>query len=273
MRLIRRLKSLFVEDVEHLKATSLEVNEIFGITIQGEGASAGKEVVFLRLANCNISCQKCDTDFTWRFDDKHPHVNNVVYKREDEIHKMSLFEIRKELYKKGTVPVTTLGVAHSFYVKALVVSGGEPLMQQKRLAPLLMQLKKEGWWIEIETNGTLVPRRELVDTVDQINCSPKLDSTFSGESLKRRIREGALKALASEEKTHFKFVISEKENMTEALELIQRFGMKTIYLMPEGRVLSEIQEKKPWVEALAKEYGLRFSTRLHVELWGNKRAV
>src|SRR5882762_4105540 len=40
------------------------VKEMFGPTLQGEGAHAGRAVVFLRFAACNLDCPGCDTDFS-----------------------------------------------------------------------------------------------------------------------------------------------------------------------------------------------------------------
>src|SRR6185503_19654802 len=39
------------------------VKEMFGPTLQGEGAHAGRPCVFLRFAVCNLACTWCDTDF------------------------------------------------------------------------------------------------------------------------------------------------------------------------------------------------------------------
>jgi organic radical activating enzyme len=39
------------------------VKELFGPTLQGEGAHAGRPCVFLRFAACNLACTWCDTDF------------------------------------------------------------------------------------------------------------------------------------------------------------------------------------------------------------------
>jgi len=39
------------------------VKEMFGPTLQGEGAHAGRPCVFLRFAACNLECPWCDTDF------------------------------------------------------------------------------------------------------------------------------------------------------------------------------------------------------------------
>ncbi len=232
---------------------------MFGPTVQGEGKNAGKPVAFLRLANCNLHCFKCDTEFTWNFENRFPHVDGKLYKRKDEIHPMSVEAIVEKLESTG--------------MKHLVMSGGEPFMQQKHLTPLAIELKKLGWFIEVETNGTLKPLDSFVATIDQINCSPKLDSEFSGEPLKMRIREGALKALAGVDKVNFKFVICDEGNMTEALALIKKFGMKEVRLMPECRTKDEMYAKEPWVRKLCEDHGFIYCTRLSIEMSGLTRGV
>src|ERR1035437_8518588 len=120
----------------------LKINEIFGPTIQGEGKSAGMPVAFLRLAICNLHCFKCDTPFTWFYEgSKSKHIDGIQFKKTTEIHLMSNEEVVKFLSKTG--------------MKHLIVSGGEPLLQQRELIPLLKILKESGWFIEVETNGTL----------------------------------------------------------------------------------------------------------------------
>lgn len=240
----------------------LKVNEIFGPTIQGEGKSMGKEVVFLRLAMCNIHCFKCDTPYTWFYDGvRASHVDGVRWNKQKETHLMAPDEVFNTLHN-------IVGG-----VRTIVISGGEPFLQQKELIPVLERLKRVGYQIEIETNGTIIPSEEFIGLIDQINCSPKLESSFSGEGEKIRIREKALRSLSANSKTNFKFVISEPENLKEALYLISVYEMKEVYFMPEGRSPEEIEAKKGWVETLCKEYNIIFSTRRHIELWGVRRAV
>ena len=139
----------------------IKVNEIFGPTIQGEGRTVGKPVKFLRTAGCNLACVWCDTPYTWNWqgtDFEHPEK----FDREKEIHDMSVDEIKTQLDQIGKD------------VKALVISGGEPMLQQNKLVPLLHLLKNDGYWVEIETNGTRAPSDEFLSLIDQINCSPKL---------------------------------------------------------------------------------------------------
>lgn len=235
----------------------LKVNEIFGPTIQGEGKSLGKKVVFLRLALCNLHCVWCDTAYTWRYDAKHPHNDDVVYSPKKEVHLMSEQEVFIRLVAMG--------------VKSLVISGGEPTLQQKQLIPLLQNLKGDGWWIEVETNGTVPLRSEFVSLVDQINCSPKLANSGDPEEL--RIREKTLQSLVKNKKTNFKFVISTDKDAVEAKTLVTKFGMEEVFFMPEGRTREELTLRQNFVQALAGECGTHYTPRQHIIQWGTKRGV
>ena len=86
--------------------------EIF-YSLQGEGVTAGRPSVFLRLGTCNLSCSWCDTKYTWDWES---------YDYDSEVVAMSLSEVEERV----------LG----FGCPRLVITGGEPMMQQARLAPL-----------------------------------------------------------------------------------------------------------------------------------------
>lgn len=234
----------------------LLVNEIFGPTIQGEGLSVGMPCMFLRLVMCNLSCSWCDTPYTWNWAGtsfKHPDK----YQREDEVHKMQVNEILDKL-EAGNV-------------KALVISGGEPMLQQRRLIPIVSELHYKGWWIEIETNGTLAPDPKFICFIDQVNCSPKLEN--SGDSRVRRIKEKALCELSACGKTIFKFVVGSKSDMDEINDLVKTFGMKNVWLMPQARTKEELDKNYSAVCEWGKEFNYNVSSRRHIELWGSKRAV
>lgn len=238
----------------------IKVNECFGPTFQGEGKSVGMPVAFLRLALCNLHCFKCDTPFTWFYEGSHSkHVDGIQFNKKAEIHPLTDEEVLEQLEKTG--------------MKHLVVSGGEPFLQQKELVSLFKVLKQKDWFIEVETNGTILPLKEFVEIVDQINCSPKLESSFSGEPRKVRIKNDALLALSNIEKVNFKFVIDEPDNIIEALALIEQFELKEVRLMPECRTNEEMKLKEPMVRILCEEHGFIYCTRLSIEISGTKRGV
>ena len=129
--------------------------EIF-YSVQGEGVYIGRPSVFLRLALCNLSCDWCDTKYTWDWD---------KYDRRQQILNMTNEEIRTEILKHNC--------------QYLVVTGGEPMLQQHQLLPLVQNLKNTGFSIEIETNGTILPDQRFVHFIDHWSVSPKLRNSAS----------------------------------------------------------------------------------------------
>ena len=113
-----------------------ELVEIFE-SLQGEGRNTGRPCVFIRLAGCNLKCPWCDTNVKKRFS-------------------ASLNEIMEEV--KG------------FKAKSVILTGGEPTLV-KEMPELVAALKKENYWIGVETNGTIAA--DWLGFADYVACSPK----------------------------------------------------------------------------------------------------
>ncbi|MHC1944381.1 7-carboxy-7-deazaguanine synthase [Bradyrhizobium sp. UFLA06-06] len=137
---------------------SYAVKEIF-LTLQGEGAHAGRASVFCRFAGCNLwsgreqdragaVCKFCDTDFVG--------TDGTLGGR---------YATAEEL--AGTIAAQWTGGEAARYV---VLTGGEPLLQVD--AALIEALHDHGFAIAIETNGTIAPP----DGLDWICVSPKAAS-------------------------------------------------------------------------------------------------
>jgi 7-carboxy-7-deazaguanine synthase len=241
------------------------VNEIFGPTIQGEGPSAGMPCMFLRTSYCQLSCSFCDTPYTWNWiGTKFSHPDK--YDKEKEVHKMTADEVLTRLGEISTPAMRVLPP-----VRALVISGGEPMLQQRRLMPVVSMLVLAGWWIEIETNGTVEPISAFTAMLDQINCSPKLSN--SGDPLERRIKDKPLQALAADARTIFKFVVGSESDVDEVVQLVKRFSMKNVWLMPQARTKEELEQAYPQVALWGKQLGFNVSSRQHIAKWGTQRGV
>ncbi len=221
--------------------------EIFR-SIQGEGVTAGTPSLFLRLATCNLACSWCDTAYTWDWR-RYDYAREVVA--------LSQEAVRERLLE--------LGCRH------LVVTGGEPLLQQRALAPLLSDLRGLGFYCEVETNGTLAPDREMAEAVSQWNVSPKLANSGNGRA-RREVPE-ALDAFRALPNAYFKFVVVDRADVDELSELAERHGIPTdrVLLMPEGTDAGTLRRRGAWLAEVCAERGLRFSTRLHILLWGDER--
>ena len=227
---------------------TLKLSEIF-YSLQGEGIDVGKPAVFIRTALCNLSCGWCDTKYTWDW-------NNYDYDR--EVSEMSVAEIQEQI--------------SGFDTKHCIITGGEPLIQQTKLIPLLSSLKSNGYFIEVETNGTILPSNMIERFVDRWNVSPKLRN--SSNLKQNREVQACLEYFATNSKAYIKFVISSRSDITEVMTLIGKYLFKRqrIILMPEGNSAAEIIEKSKWLAEICLKNGYRLSIRLHTLIWSGIRA-
>src|SRR5262249_62270114 len=92
--------------------------------------------------------------------------------------------------------------------RLVVIPGGEPLLQQQLLLPVVQTLADAGRRIEIETNGTIAANAALVAAVDRFNVSPKLAGFAAPTDTARRIDPKALRSFAETGKAVFKFVVT-----------------------------------------------------------------
>ena len=224
---------------------------MFAPTVQGEGINTGQVVGFLRLANCNLACSWCDTPYSWDW---------KRYDKSAETTEMDLADIANTI-KTWNVP-------------RVIITGGEPLMQQEEIYKLIVMCPDVKF--DIETNGTITPLLTLSDLVDTFNVSPKL--SHSGDIWKKRIKDNALMQfanLAQDGKAHFKFVCETVNDLNEVELLAQEFDIpnSAIWIMPEGTNAETIvfRLEKLADAVVAKRYNL--TTRLHVLAWGHRRAV
>ncbi len=118
----------------------MRVFEIF-LSIQGEGKGQGYPCSFVRFAGCNLNCSWCDTP--------EARGNGI------EMSKESIF---RELMSLNCFRVC--------------ITGGEPLIQEEELSPLLKLLKENNFKIEIETNGTMDfrPFQEYASICMDVKC-------------------------------------------------------------------------------------------------------
>ena len=113
------------------------INEIF-YSIQGEGRFAGTAAIFIRFAGCNLRCDFCDT--------KHQEYN--LYTLEDIMREIALYK-----------------------AKYIVLTGGEPTLQID--IDLLLALRREHYFVQIETNGTMELSLDMHHLIDWTTLSPK----------------------------------------------------------------------------------------------------
>lgn len=117
----------------------MKINDVFW-TVQGEGTNWGRRALFVRMPYCNLKCSWCDTQF-----------NSY-----------------KEWSSESLSRFCDLEPA-----RFAVITGGEPMMNKQ--TPMLVEmLKKKGFTIACETNGTF----PIVDGIDFVTVSPKEEANF-----------------------------------------------------------------------------------------------
>lgn len=232
---------------------AMRFSELFH-SIQGEGGLAGTPSVFVRTSGCNLHCWFCDTPYTsW----------------EPERTRRDWQAIRDD--------VLAIDCRH------VVVTGGEPLLQPE-VVPLTASLQEAGRHITIETAGTVF--RPVV--ADLVSLSPKLSnstpteanhpggSRFAARHDALRDNPEIVRRLTREYEYQMKFVVDAPIDLEEIDRYLERYPYllrERIFLMPQARTREELAAKTPWLKEETTRRGVRFSPRLHVERWGDRRGV
>jgi 7-carboxy-7-deazaguanine synthase len=223
----------------------LKIAELF-YSIQGEGSLVGVPSVFIRTSGCNLRCSWCDTPYTsWSPEGVDLSLDQIV----DEVR------------------------AHP--ARHVVVTGGEPMIAPEVL-PLSQRLRDLGMHITIETAGTVF----APVACDLMSISPKLsnstpEGSFRAQHERLRIQPTVLAQLISRYDYQLKFVIEKPADLEEVCALVAELAADRarVILMPEGIDAERLRERGVWLAEVCKEQGFRFSPRLHVDLYGNRRGV
>lgn len=224
----------------------MKIAEIFA-SIQGEGTLAGVPSVFVRTSGCNLRCRWCDTPYTsWQPEGENRTVDEIL------------------------AAVQSYGHTHT------VVTGGEPMIAPE-IVTLTERLRTAGQHITIETAGTV----HAPVVCDLLSLSPKLSNSTPGEAPWNTIHERArmpietLRRLTREFDYQMKFVLTAPEDLAEILDLTTQLEVspERVLLMPEGRSSERLRERATWIVPLCLRHGFRYSPRLHVDIWGDRRGV
>jgi len=228
----------------------LRTSEVFH-SIQGEGVYQGIPTVFIRLQGCNLpgttgGCLYCDTSYAWD-----------PTKGKD----MAIEEIIQEVSKLA-----------SSYGSWCCITGGEPLWQEDELEELVRKLKKGGYKVTIETNGSFNPPRwyTLVDSWSaDIKCP---SSGVCGVS-----KEDWFHTRGSDQ---IKMVVGNTEDLEFVKGMLDKYRASSpiVLLSPISGILVNKGEywNKEWLREVWEfccENKVRFSLQIHKILFGDKRGV
>ena len=232
---------------------SIQVVETF-TSVQGEGPSAGEPATFLRLANCNLACVWCDTRHSWDWES---------YDKQAEVDVVAPEALTARLEEE--IPP---------HVRLLVLTGGEPLLQQASITRVLGHLRasRPGLRVEVETNGTIAPSSDLQAQVHLFVVSPKLANSHLAE--KRRLRPSALRELAGLNAV-VKFVVENPKDVSDAVETAASAGFSRdrVWVMPQTTSPSDLGALIADLAPAAIAAGVRVSPRLHILAWGDARGM
>ncbi|HEY1204901.1 MAG: 7-carboxy-7-deazaguanine synthase QueE [Bryobacteraceae bacterium] len=227
----------------------MRISEIF-YSVQGEGMLVGTPSVFVRTSGCNLRCVWCDTPYTsWAPEGTEQTVEAI------------------------------LEAVQRYPARHVVVTGGEPMIAPE-MAELTEGLRGLGLHVTVETAGTVFAEVAC----DLMSISPKLANStpwerdggrWARQHERLRIDVEVLRRLMASYAYQLKFVLERPEDVAEVRTIVERTAAEPgrVILMPEGTDADVLRERGRWLIEIAKQEGFRFSPRLHIELWGNRRGV
>jgi 7-carboxy-7-deazaguanine synthase len=211
-------------------------------SVQGESSFAGLPCIFVRLAGCNLRCSWCDSEYTFTGG-----------------RKMSLDEVMDEVRKLAPV-------------KLVEITGGEPMLQEREVVPLMQQLLDEGCEVLIETSG----ERPLAAVPNRVHKIVDVKCPASGEAGSFRLEN--LEALSRGDE--IKFVIADRADYEFARGFVRDHRLEervaNILFSPAFRkdasperstsnCLLDPKELVEWI--LADGLNVRLGLQIHKFIW------
>lgn len=232
---------------------AIRISEIFGPTIQGEGALIGQPTVFVRTGGCDYRCSWCDTmhavDSKFRHDWKPMSAPEIM----DEIENLS-----------GAKPLM------------VTLSGGNPAIQP--LETLIKLGHQKGYTFSLETQGSIAA--DWFADLDVLTLSPKPPSSQMETNWNKF--DECLKAAAGKPDIALKIVVFDEDDYNYAIDAHNRHPDLPLYLQPGNADVDgapdqdALNNRLLWLIDKMKTDALYKATllpQLHVMLWGNLKGV
>jgi 7-carboxy-7-deazaguanine synthase len=220
----------------------MQITEIYK-SLQGESTYAGLQCIFVRLTGCNLRCSWCDSEFSFYGGQK-----------------MTLQEVLSEVARLSL----TGGLVE--------ITGGEPMLQEREVIPLMEQLLEAGYQVLLETSGERVLARvpkQVIKIVD-VKCPHSGEpNTFALENLE-----------ALQPHDEVKFVLTDRTDYEFARDFVLNHGLAgrvhAILFSPAfekaasgardtSHCLLDPQELAQWI--LADNIPVRLSLQIHKLIW------
>lgn len=214
----------------------MKISEIF-YSIEGEGIAIGKPEVFVRLTGCNLNCNWCDTKYALTDGEE-----------------ISIDEIMDEISK--------------YRCKNVSITGGEPLLQREELLKLIKQLKISGYWIQINTNGTIFDEEtfRLIDLIT-MDCKCPSSGMKSNQDYLKKTKD------LFNSKSQFKFIISNEEDYDYAKNMTLSIFRNTLNIVFQPEWNSRKFAKK-LAELVKRDIpNIRIILQQQKIIWGMRRKV
>lgn len=231
----------------------IRISEIFGPTIQGEGALIGQPTVFVRTGGCDYRCSWCDT----------LHAVDSAYRETwKPMRAQDIMAAVKALSKNKPIMVT--------------LSGGNPAIQP--LADLISLGQKDGYRFAMETQGSIA--QDWFADLDMLILSPKPPSSTMNTDWEKL--DECLQAAGPHAQVILKIVIFDEADYAYAREASSRYPHLPVYLQPGNHTtenqadIEAINARMRWLIEYTNNDGWYNATilpQLHVLLWGNKQGV
>ena len=220
----------------------MQITEIYK-SLQGESSHAGLPCVFVRLTGCNLRCSWCDSEYTFQGGRK--MASEQVW---DEVRRLSP--------NGGLVEIT----------------GGEPMLQERELVPLMLQLLDAGYRVLLETSGERPLERvpaEVIKIVD-VKCPDSGEAdTFHIENLETLTPHDEVKFVLSG-RTDYEFArdFTHRHRLAERVNAVlfsPAFRKDATGARDSSHCLLDPQELAEWM--LEDDVPARLGLQLHKFIW------
>jgi 7-carboxy-7-deazaguanine synthase len=218
----------------------VQITEIYA-SIQGESSFAGRPCIFVRLTGCNLRCSWCDSEYTFTGG-----------------RKLSSDEVLAEVQRHAAI-------------KLVEITGGEPMLQERELVPLMQRLLDAGFTVLLETSGErpLANVPVAVHKIVDVKCPHSgAADTFNPENLA---------TLTSRDE--IKFVLSDRADYEFARDFIREHGLTdrvaAVLFSPAFRkdasgrtadnAMLDPRQLTEWI--LADGLNVRLGLQLHKFVW------
>ena len=220
----------------------MQIIEIYK-SLQGESTHAGLPCVFVRLMGCNLRCTWCDSEYSFQGG-----------------RKMTIGEVLDE--------VTRLSPSGGL----VEITGGEPMLQEREVVPLMQTLSEEGYKVLLETSGERPLERVPVDVIKIVDV--KCPDSGEGDTFHRE----NLETLTGNDE--LKFVLSSRGDYDFAKDFVQRHDLahrvNAVLFSPAFRkdatgtrdsshCLLDPQQLAEWM--IADNVPARLGLQLHKFIW------